>query len=56
VGARCFVNGLVAYPGGGCADGTNGDNVMIAPPFVVTDDELREIVEILDRSLTESGL
>lgn len=56
VGAKCFVNGLVAYPGGGCADGTNGDNVMIAPPFVVTDDELREIVAILDRSLTELGL
>jgi adenosylmethionine-8-amino-7-oxononanoate aminotransferase len=56
VGAKCFVNGLVCYPGGGCADGTNGDNVMIAPPFVVSDDELREIVDVLDRSLTELGL
>jgi adenosylmethionine-8-amino-7-oxononanoate aminotransferase len=56
VGARCFLNGLVTYPGGGCADGVNGDNVMIAPPFVVNEDELREIVRILDRSLTEVGL
>lgn len=56
VGAKCFVNGLVTYPGGGCADGVNGDNVMIAPPFVVTDGELEEIVQILDRSLTELGL
>jgi adenosylmethionine-8-amino-7-oxononanoate aminotransferase len=29
---------------------------MIAPPFVVNEDELREIVRILDRSLTEVGL
>jgi adenosylmethionine-8-amino-7-oxononanoate aminotransferase len=56
VGAKCFLNGLVAYPGGGCADGTNGDNVMIAPPFVVQETELGEIVEILGRSLTELGL
>ncbi len=56
IGAKCFVNGLISYPGGGCADGVNGDNVMIAPPFVVTDAELREIVEILDRSLGELGL
>ena len=56
VGARCFLNGLVTYPGGGCADGVNGDNVMIAPPFVVAEDELKEIVRILDRSLTEVGL
>jgi hypothetical protein len=56
VGAHCFVHGLVSYPGGGCADGVNGDNVMIAPPFVVTEDQLREIVAILDRSLTELGL
>ena len=23
-------------PGGGCADGTNGDSIMISPPFVIT--------------------
>jgi hypothetical protein len=56
VGAHCFVHGLVSYPGGGCADGVDGDSVMIAPPFVVSEEELREIVAILDRSLTELRL
>jgi adenosylmethionine-8-amino-7-oxononanoate aminotransferase len=56
VGARAFANGLVTYPGGGCADGHDGDVVMLAPPFVVTEEQLREMVEILGRSLGELGL
>jgi hypothetical protein len=56
VGARAFEHGLITYPGGGCADGTSGDVVMIAPPFVVTESECQEIAQILDRTLTELGL
>jgi adenosylmethionine-8-amino-7-oxononanoate aminotransferase len=56
VAARAFAHGLISYPGGGCADGRNGDVVMLGPPFVVTDEELREMVAILDRSLAELGL
>jgi adenosylmethionine-8-amino-7-oxononanoate aminotransferase len=56
VAARAFEAGLVSYPGGGCADGVNGDSIMIAPPFVVTEAELRELAAILDRSLTDLGL
>jgi adenosylmethionine-8-amino-7-oxononanoate aminotransferase len=54
--AAAFERGLIVYPSGGCADGINGDIVMIAPPFVVSEDELREIADILDRSLTQLGL
>jgi hypothetical protein len=54
--ARCFENGLVVYPGTGCATGTEGDLVMVAPPFVIADEQLEELVGILDRSLTEVGL
>ena len=56
VGARAFQAGLITYPSGGCATGTDGDVVMLAPPFVVTDEELREMVSILDRALTDLGL
>jgi adenosylmethionine-8-amino-7-oxononanoate aminotransferase len=56
VGARAFEHGLVSYPGGGCANGTDGDLVMIAPPFVVTEAELAEIAQVLDRTLTELAL
>jgi hypothetical protein len=32
--------GLLLYPSTGLADGTNGDAIVLGPPFVVTDDEL----------------
>jgi len=37
--------GLLLYPGTGLADGTNGDAVLLGPPFVVTDAELETIVD-----------
>ena len=54
--ARAFANGLVVYPGSGCADGESGDLVMLAPPFVVTEAEIDEMTHILDRSLAELQL
>jgi adenosylmethionine-8-amino-7-oxononanoate aminotransferase len=37
--------GLLLYSSTGCADGTNGDLVMLGPPFVISDAELTEAVE-----------
>jgi hypothetical protein len=39
--------GLLLYHGTGNADGTNGDTILLGPPFVVSDAELAKIVEIL---------
>ena len=39
--------GLLLYHGTGNADGTNGDTVLLGPPFVVTDEELATIAESL---------
>jgi adenosylmethionine-8-amino-7-oxononanoate aminotransferase len=54
--ARCFEHGLVVYPGTGCATGTEGDLVMVAPPFVITEEQVEELVALLERSLTELEL
>jgi len=35
------------YPGTGTADGVNGDHVMIAPPFTITEDEVDLIVRLV---------
>ena len=43
--AQAFANGLICYPVGGNADGINGDVVILAPPYNVTDAELEEIVD-----------
>jgi adenosylmethionine-8-amino-7-oxononanoate aminotransferase len=56
VAARAFASGLVTYPSGGCATGRDGDVVMLAPPFVVTEEQLGEMASILERTLGELGL
>src|SRR5207244_246322 len=38
-------HGLIVYSSTGCADGTNGDLVMLGPPFVITEAELGEAVQ-----------
>jgi len=37
--------GLLFYPSTGLADGTNGDAIVLGPPFVVTDEELVAIAD-----------
>ena len=39
--------GLICYPGGGTVDGLKGDHILIAPPFIITSEELDELVEKL---------
>jgi adenosylmethionine-8-amino-7-oxononanoate aminotransferase len=39
--------GLVVWPNVGHADGVNGDLVMIAPPFTITEEEIDELVSRL---------
>lgn len=40
-------SGLLLYPSTGCADGTDGDLVMMGPPFVIAQHEMEEAVSIL---------
>jgi adenosylmethionine-8-amino-7-oxononanoate aminotransferase len=43
--------GLVVWPNVGHADGERGDLVMIAPPFTISRDEIREIVQRFETAL-----
>jgi adenosylmethionine-8-amino-7-oxononanoate aminotransferase len=43
--------GLMVYPMGGTIDGARGDHVLIAPPFIVSDQELDLVVERLAQSV-----
>jgi len=47
VKVEAMARGLMVYPMGGTIDGRRGDHVLLAPPFIVTEDELGEIVERL---------
>lgn len=41
---EAFDDGLIVYATPGCVDGAAGVNVMVAPPFVVTEEQIAEIV------------
>jgi hypothetical protein len=47
--------GLVVWPNVGHADGRNGDLVMLAPPFVVTEDQIDEMLELFTRALRRAA-
>jgi adenosylmethionine-8-amino-7-oxononanoate aminotransferase len=44
--------GLLVYPSTGCADGTNGDLILLGPPFIVSDAQLETIVDRLAAAIT----
>lgn len=50
---HAFANGLICYPMGGTIDGRQGDHVMLAPPFIITDDQIDELVAKLSKSIAE---
>jgi adenosylmethionine-8-amino-7-oxononanoate aminotransferase len=43
--------GLLVYPAGGTADGLLGDHVLIAPPFIIKEGELDDLVARLGRAM-----
>ena len=45
--AEAFDRGLLIYPGGGTVDGRQGDHILLAPPYNVSDEELETIVDML---------
>jgi adenosylmethionine-8-amino-7-oxononanoate aminotransferase len=50
---RAFSNGLICYPMSGTIDGRHGDHVLLAPPFIITDDECDYLVQRLAQSIDE---
>ncbi|MBL8378919.1 MAG: aspartate aminotransferase family protein [Burkholderiales bacterium] len=51
VKAAALEAGLLCYPMGGTVDGVHGDHVLIAPPYIVTDAQMDELVDKLARAI-----
>lgn len=49
-----FDAGLICYPMPGTRDGKNGDHVLIAPPFILDDEQIGEIVTKLSKAIDAS--
>jgi len=43
--------GLMCYPMGGTIDGRQGDHVLLAPPFILTEGQVDELVGKLETAL-----
>ena len=49
--AAAFEAGLICYPMGGTIDGHRGDHVLIAPPFIISDDQIGELCDKLESAV-----
>ena len=52
--AKAFALGLACYPAGGTVDGRSGDHVMLAPPYIASEDEIDMIVDRLGQAVDEA--
>jgi adenosylmethionine-8-amino-7-oxononanoate aminotransferase len=49
--ARCMEMGVLLYPGHGSVDGVRGDHLMVAPPYIATEEQIGLIVETLHKAI-----
>ncbi|GBL55991.1 transaminase [Pseudomonas citronellolis] len=46
--------GLLCYPMGGTLDGRRGDHILLAPPFILEEAQLDELVDKLQRAIDQT--
>ncbi|WP_275629705.1 aspartate aminotransferase family protein [Pseudomonas sp. 273] len=46
--------GLLCYPMGGTLDGRSGDHILLAPPFILEEAQLDELVDKLQRAIDKA--
>ena len=51
---NAFEAGLICYPMSGTRDGQNGDHVLLAPPFIIEDSQIDELIEKLDSAILKT--
>jgi adenosylmethionine-8-amino-7-oxononanoate aminotransferase len=52
IGAAALEIGMMCYPTQGCADGIDGDHILLAPSYTSTEDEITTIVAVLERAVS----
>jgi adenosylmethionine-8-amino-7-oxononanoate aminotransferase len=53
VGLEALKRGVILYPGRGSVDGISGDHVLLAPPLIITQEQLKRVVEVIKESIAE---
>ena len=49
-----MAEGLMCYPMGGTIDGERGDHILLAPPYIIDETHIAEIVERLERAMDKA--
>jgi adenosylmethionine-8-amino-7-oxononanoate aminotransferase len=52
--SAAFEEGLMCYPMGGTIDGKNGDHVLLAPPFILEENQIDELVTKLSSAFDKA--
>ena len=52
IAETALANGLIIWPNVGHVEGGSGDILMVAPPFVISEIEIDELVTLLERSIS----
>ncbi|MCH7673237.1 MAG: aminotransferase class III-fold pyridoxal phosphate-dependent enzyme, partial [Proteobacteria bacterium] len=57
---QAMEHGLMCFPGSGTIDGTRGNHIMLAPPYIIQPHQIQEIVarlaQALDAALEDRGV
>jgi adenosylmethionine-8-amino-7-oxononanoate aminotransferase len=53
IGEKSIEKGVILYPGSGSLDGKLGNHILITPPFIISENELDEIVNVLRNCIKE---
>jgi len=48
-----FEQNVLVYPTQGCVDGSRGDHILLAPPFIITSEECSLIARALETALSQ---
>ena len=52
--SAAFDSGLICYPMAGTRDGKHGDHILLAPPFILGDEQVSEMTDKLSGALVKA--
>ena len=55
IGSAALKRGLLVYPMQGCVDGVSGDHLLLAPPAVITPNQIEWSIDQLENSIREAS-
>ena len=48
-----MAEGVLTYPTQGCVDGHRGDHILLAPPFIISEEECALVAKALTSALAK---